>query len=89
MLNEFQALPNVISVASDFAALFSEERLLKLLYDFDCVDLPKFREALSRFPTANSTSSICPNVDVRAVKIRFAKEFWIATGKEFAKKIAR
>jgi hypothetical protein len=47
MLKEFLALPNVISEASDFAAFFSMESLLKLLYDFDCVDLPKFRGALS------------------------------------------
>jgi hypothetical protein len=46
MLKEFQALPNVISGASDFTALFSVESLLKLLYDFDCVELPKFCGAL-------------------------------------------
>jgi hypothetical protein len=88
MLKEFQALPNVISGASDFAALFSVESLMNLLYDFDCVDLPKFRGALLRFPHTADTSAIRPNEDVRAVKIRFAKEFWYVSGKEFAKKIA-
>jgi hypothetical protein len=65
------------------------ESLLKLLYDFDYVDLPKFRGALSRFPNAAGTSSIRPNEDVRAVNIRFAKEFLFVSEKEFAKKIAR
>jgi DNA repair ATPase RecN len=32
---EFRALPEVISGASDFAAVFSVESILKLLYDFD------------------------------------------------------
>jgi DNA repair exonuclease SbcCD ATPase subunit len=44
---EFKALPGVISGASDFAAAFSVESILKLLHDFDCVDLVKFREKLS------------------------------------------
>jgi hypothetical protein len=88
MLKEFLALPNVISGASDFIALFSVESLLKLLYDFDYVDLPKFRGALSRFPNAAGTSSIRPNEDVRAVNIRFTKEFLFVSEKEFAKKIA-
>jgi hypothetical protein len=41
------------------------------------------------FPNAASTSAIHANEDVRALKIKFAKEFWIATGTEFVKKIAR
>jgi hypothetical protein len=53
---EFKALPGVISGASDFAAVFSVESILKLLHDFDCVDLVKFREKLPRFPDASSTS---------------------------------
>jgi hypothetical protein len=69
MLKEFQALPNVISEASNFAALFSVESLMNLLYDFDCVDLSKFRGALLRFPHAAGTLAIRPNEDVRAVKI--------------------
>jgi hypothetical protein len=89
MLKEFQALPNVISRASDFTVVFSIESLLKILDDFDCVDLLKFCESLSRFPNAASTSSIRANEDVLALKIKFAREFWIATGKEFVKKIAR
>jgi hypothetical protein len=64
LLKEFQTLPNVISGASDSAALFSVESLLKLLYDFDCVDLPKFRGALLRFPDAAGTSAIHPNEGV-------------------------
>jgi hypothetical protein len=64
MLKEFQALPNVISGASDFATLFSVESLLKFLYDFNCVDLPKFHGALLRFPDAAGTSAIRPNEDV-------------------------
>jgi hypothetical protein len=61
--------------------LFSVEILLKLLYDFDYVDLLKFRGALSWFLDAAGTSTIRPNEDVRAVKVKFAKEFWIARGK--------
>jgi uncharacterized phage infection (PIP) family protein YhgE len=52
---EFKALPEVISSASDFAAAFSVESILKLLHDFDCVDLVKFREKLPQFPDALST----------------------------------
>jgi DNA repair exonuclease SbcCD ATPase subunit len=44
---EFKVLPEVISDANDFAAAFSVESILKLLHDFDCVDLAKFREKLS------------------------------------------
>jgi hypothetical protein len=43
---EFEALPEVISGANDFAATFSAESILKLLHDFDCADLAKFREKL-------------------------------------------
>jgi hypothetical protein len=49
---EFKALPDVISGASDFAAAFWVESILKLLHDFDCADLAKFREKLSQFPSA-------------------------------------
>jgi hypothetical protein len=44
---EFKALPEVISSASDFAAVFSVGSILKLLHDFDCADLVKFREKLA------------------------------------------
>jgi hypothetical protein len=44
---EFKALPGVISGASDFAVAFSVESILKLLHDFDCADLAKFREKLT------------------------------------------
>jgi hypothetical protein len=86
---EFEALPEVISSASDFAAVFSVESILKLLHDFDCVDLMKFREKLPQFPDASSTSQLCPNEDVLAIRTKFAREFWIASGKEAVKKIAR
>jgi hypothetical protein len=43
---EFKALPGVISGASNFAATFSVESILKVLHDFDCADLVKFRERL-------------------------------------------
>jgi hypothetical protein len=49
----------------------------------------KFCENLSHFADAGSTSIIRPNGDVQAIKIRFAREFWFASGKEFVKKIAR
>jgi hypothetical protein len=62
---------------------------LKFLHDFDCADLVKFREKLTFFPNVTSTSIISPNEDVLAIKIKFAKEFWFASGKEIAKKIAR
>jgi hypothetical protein len=70
---EFRALPGVISGASDFVAAFSVESILKLLHDFDCADLAKFREKLSCFPDAGSTSIICHNEDVQAIKINFAR----------------
>jgi hypothetical protein len=89
MLKEFQALPSVISRASNFAAIFSVESLLKLLSNFDCADLAKFRGALSRFPNATGTSAIRANEDARALKVKFVKEFSIASEQEFAKKIVR
>jgi Rad3-related DNA helicase len=72
---EFKALPNVISGASDFAAAFSVESILKLLHDFDCADLAKFREKFSRFPDIWSTSIIHPSEDVQGIKIKLAREF--------------
>jgi hypothetical protein len=47
---KFKALPEVISGANDFATTFSVESILKLLHDFDCADLAKFREKLPQFP---------------------------------------
>jgi hypothetical protein len=85
---EFKALPGVISGPSDFAAAFSIESILKLLHDFDCADLVKFREKLSQFPDAASTSRLHPNEDVLAIKTKFAREFWLTSGKEVAKNIA-
>jgi predicted nucleic acid-binding Zn-ribbon protein len=78
---EFRALPEVISCANDFNAAFSVESILKLLHDFDCVDLAKFREKLPQFPDASSTFRIRPNVDVLAIKAKFAREFWFSSGK--------
>jgi hypothetical protein len=46
MLKEFKALPSVISRANDFVVVFCVESLLKLLENYDCVDLEKFRGAL-------------------------------------------
>jgi hypothetical protein len=85
---EFKALPGVISGASDFAATFSVESILKLLHDFDCADVVKFREKLTHFPDTSSTSIIRANEDVLAIKIKFVRKFWFASGKEVAKKIA-
>jgi hypothetical protein len=86
---EFKALPEVISGASDFAAAFSVESILKLLQDFDCADLVKFREKLPQFPDALSTSRLRPNEDVQAIKAKFTREFWLASEKEVVKSIAR
>jgi hypothetical protein len=52
---EFKALPEVIFGTSDIAAVFWAESNLKLLHDFHCADLVKFREKLSHFPDASST----------------------------------
>jgi hypothetical protein len=86
---EFKALLEVVSGASDFAAVFFVESILKLLHDFDYADLAKFREKLPQFPDATSTSRLRPNEDVIAIRAKFAREFWIASGKEAVKKIAR
>jgi hypothetical protein len=86
---EFKALPEVISGANDFAAAFSVESILKLLHDFDCADLAKFREKLPQFPDTLSTSRLRPNEDVQAIRSKFAREFWPASGEEAVKSIAR
>jgi hypothetical protein len=86
---EFKALPEVISGASDFAAVFSIESILKLLHDFDCADLVKFLKKLPQFPDASRTSRLRPNEDVLAIKTKFSREFSITSGKEAVKKIAR
>jgi hypothetical protein len=86
---EFKALHDVISGANDFAAAFSVESILKLLHDFDCADLATFHEKLSQFPDVLSTSRIRPNEDVQTIRSRFAREFWLASGKEAVKSIAR
>jgi hypothetical protein len=86
---EFKALPEVISGASDFAAAFSVESILKLLHDFDCANLVKFREKLPQFPDASITSRLRPNEDVLPIKAKFAREFWLTSGREVVKNIAR
>jgi hypothetical protein len=86
---EFKALPEVITGASDFAAAFSVESILKLLHDFDCADLVKFREKLPQFLDASSTSRLRPNEDVLAIKTKFAREFWFTSGREVVKDVAR
>jgi chromosome segregation ATPase len=68
METEFNALSEVISGASDFAAAFSVESILKILHDFDCADLAKFRGKISQFLSATSTSIIRANADVQAIK---------------------
>jgi seryl-tRNA synthetase len=85
---EFKALPVVISGASDFTTTFSIKSLLKLLHNFDCADLAKFREKISQFPDAMSTSIIRPNKDVQVIKSKFTREFWLACRKEAVKIIA-
>jgi hypothetical protein len=62
---------------------------LKPLHDFDCADLVKFREKLPQFPDASSTSRLRPDKDVLAIKAKFAREFWLTSGKEVVKNIAR
>jgi hypothetical protein len=62
---------------------------LKLLHDFDCADLVKFHEKLLQFPDTSSTSRLRPNEDVQAIKAKSAREFWLASGKEAVKSIAR
>jgi Rad3-related DNA helicase len=89
METEFQALSEVISGASDFAAAFSVESILKILHDYDCADLEKFREKISQFPSATSTAILRANADVQAIKFKFAREFWLTSGKETVKLIAR
>jgi hypothetical protein len=86
---EFKALPGVISGASDFAVAFSVDSILKLLHDFDCADLVKFREKLPQFPDALSTSRRRPNEDVLAIKANFVREIWLTSGREAVKNIAR
>jgi hypothetical protein len=49
----------------------------------------KFRGKLPQFPDASSTSRIRPDEDVQAIKAKFTREFWLASGKEAAKNIAR
>jgi hypothetical protein len=86
---EFKALPEVITGASDFAAAFSVESILKLLHDFDCADIVKFREKLPQFPDASSTSRLRPNEYILAIKTKFAREFWFTSGREVVKNVAR
>jgi hypothetical protein len=86
---EFQALPDVISRASDFAAAFFSRKSSEATLQFRLCRSCEFHENLSHFPDAGSTAIIQPNGDVQAIKFRFAREFWFASGKEFAKKIAR
>jgi hypothetical protein len=89
METEFQALSEVISGAIDFAAAFSVESILKILHDYDCADLEKFCGKISQFPSATSTAILRANADVQAIKNKFAKEFWLTSGKETVKAIAR
>jgi hypothetical protein len=87
--DEFKALPEVISGASDFAVSFSVESILKVLHDYDCVDLAKFRANLSQFPSVTSDAILRANPDIVAIKVKFAKEFWMVGGADIVKNIAR
>jgi hypothetical protein len=49
----------------------------------------KFHEKLSQFPDASSTLRLRPNEDVLAIKAKFAREFWLTSGREVVKNIAR
>jgi hypothetical protein len=49
------------------------ESILKHLQNFDYADLAKFREKLTHFPDASSTSIIRANEEVLAIKIKFMK----------------
>jgi hypothetical protein len=89
METEFKALTEVIFGASDFAAAFSVESILKILHNFDCVDLEKFRANLPQFPSATNTAILRANTDVQAIKIKFGREFWLTSGKETVKTIVR
>jgi small-conductance mechanosensitive channel len=82
---EFQALSEVISGASDFTAAFFVESILKILHD--CADLAKFRDTISQFPSATSTSIIRPSADVQAIKNKFAREFWLTTGRRSSRSL--
>jgi hypothetical protein len=53
------------------------------------VDLVKFHEKLPQFLDALSTSRLRPNGDVQSIRSKFAREFWLASGKEYVKSIAR
>jgi type IV secretory pathway VirJ component len=87
--DEFKALPEVISGASNFAVAFSVESILKVLHDYDCVDLAKFRANLSQFPSVTSDTILQANSDIDAIKLKFAKEFWLVGGADIVKTIAR
>jgi hypothetical protein len=86
---ELKALSEFITGASDFAAAFSVESILKLLHDFDCADLVKFHDKLPQFHDASSTSRLRPNEDVLAIKTKYAREFWFTNGGEIVKNVAR
>jgi hypothetical protein len=86
--DEFKALTEVISGASNFAVAFSVESILKVLQDYDCVDLAKFRANLSRFPSVTSDAILRANSDVQAIKMKFAEDFWLAGGEDIVKTIA-
>jgi hypothetical protein len=87
--DEFKALTEVIFGASDFTVAFSVKSILKILHDYDCVDLVKFRANLSRFPSITSDAILRANPDVVAIKTKFAKEFWLAGGADIVKTIAQ
>jgi type IV secretory pathway VirJ component len=86
---EFKALHEVIDGAGNFAVSFSVESILKVLHEYGCADLAKFRANLSQFPGVTSEAILQDNPDVIAIKQKFAKEFWMVGGAEMAKTVGR
>jgi Rad3-related DNA helicase len=87
--DEFKALHEVIDGAGNFAVSFSVESILKVLHDYGCADLAKFREKISKFPSVTSETILQDNPDVIAIKLKFAREFWVVGGSEMAKTVGR
>jgi hypothetical protein len=51
--------------------------------------LEKFRGKISQFPSTTSNAILRANADVQVIKNKFAKEFWLTSGTETVKAIAR
>jgi hypothetical protein len=68
LVEEFESLPELIGSASDFAAAFYSESLLKLLEIKDCADLGRFCSSGLEFPSTSSVSMIRANEYVKNIK---------------------